>query len=315
MQEKTIELYTDLRGGAKKVLKTTIKNYSRVISIFTFIALVGAIFSKLTFFNAELISGEFAVDMFVILFLYYSMYFSTRKTGIQDGSVTDAYIDINKKYSELRDRIRSDHEIEDLWGYCSYYVEIELTAARKNILRTVSIPYSDWENKYSDLDYPIDNLSKKKQKAIQKVRALKPLRLTPDLLLNSEVAERRITPLSVSPARHLRRSFLVSMLPVTVMSLFVTSIIVEIIVSPTWETAVYAAFKILGILITAFKGYNDGYSNVVDFTVNYINTQISFICDYEKWYKAQAVAEPPVESDLTFGEGAEHETPLIAETN
>jgi hypothetical protein len=118
-------------------------------------------------------------------------------------------------------------------------------------------------------------LTKKEQKAIMSANAVKPIKLNPDSIMRigRESAKNRRKPMGVAPAT--KKGVFIGWKAISslTMSLFVSSLIFEVVASPTWATFAQLCMKLLPIGWSGFRGYYMGYKNIVVDTVNYVHDQ------------------------------------------
>jgi hypothetical protein len=218
------------------------------------------------------------------LILMYVLFFSMQSTGIQDGQVQDVYKETRGKYNTLREGIRSDSELETLQDFCDDYVVTELRLARTKILRAASIPYAMFEEKWLDTEEALPkNISRKKRLAILVARKLKPITLTPDMLLNCGSLHVSRSPLGANPNVKLAGRTTAHLLPRTVLMFLVADMMVNVIAEPTWETLITCIIRCFVGLAYAASGYETGYKNIVDDTVHFVEKQITLLSQYVLW--------------------------------
>jgi hypothetical protein len=279
--------------GGRRVAKTVLKNFSSIIAIFAMVVLITLIFADIEMMPT--FTWAFATKLAVYLFLMYVLFFSMQTTGIQDGRAQTVYAAVMAKYEELRDSIRGDCELETLQEWCDYYVEYELKTARAKLLRAASIPYRLYEEEYSNPNSPLPkNVSRKKRLAIIKARHLRPVVLTPDMLLNCGSLQIGRSPLGPTPGvKRVLRS-VKDMIPRTIMIFLVTDLAISVITDPTWATVIRGIIMCFVGLMCAYQGYDSGFKNIVEDTVNYVQRQINLLSQYVLWMNKRT--EPAEES-------------------
>lgn len=278
MDEKN-ELFT-----VKKSARGIFKNFSLILAAFAMVVLVALVFADVSF--EATLSWKWAVKLVFYLILMYVLFFSMQSTGIQDGQAQDIYTETRGKYNTLREGIRSDSELETLQDFCDDYVITELRLARTKILRAASIPYTMFEEKWLDTEEPLPkNISRKKRLAILVARKLKPITLTPDMLLNCGSLKIGRAPLGATPAARLAFRTMQKMIPRTAMTFLVTDIAINVITQPSWETLITGLMMCFVGAMCAYEGYESGYKNIVDDTVEYVNRQVNILSQYVIWIK------------------------------
>ena len=279
-----------ITDGGRKTIRTVLKNFSSIVAIFAMVLLVTLIFADVSV--APAFSWQWATELVLYLIIMYTLYFSMQTTGITDGRAQTAYIEIMKKYTEIRDSICTDHELESLQEWCDEFIEYELKTAKAKLLRSASITMKLFEEKYADPEAPLPReLSLKKRLAVLKARKLKPITLTPDMLLNCGSLAVGRNPLGPNPNTRRAIRSAITMLPRTAMIFLVTDIAVNVIANPSWETVITGVIMCFVGLLCAYQGYDSGYKNIVDDTVGYVQRQINLLCQYVIWLKKKATNE------------------------
>ena len=281
------ELFADVNSfgeGSRRVAKTVLKNFSSIVAIFAMVVLIALIFADIEM--VPTFTWAFATKLLVYLFLMYVLFFSMQTTGIQDGRAQTVYTAVMAKYEELREGIRGDCELETLQVWCDYYIEYELRTARAKLLRAASIPYRLYEEQYADPNAPLPkNISRKKRLAIVKARLLRPVTLTPDMLLNCGSLIVGRSPLGPTPGTKRVLRTIKDMIPRTIMIFLVTDMAISVITDPTWATLIRGIVMCFVGLMCAYQGYDSGFKNIVEDTVNYVQRQINLLSQYVLWMK------------------------------
>jgi hypothetical protein len=297
------EFYTGMASiteTGRKTAKTVLKNFSSIVAIFAMVVLITLIFADVAV--APAFTWQWATKLVLYLVIMYVLFFSMQTTGLQDGRAQPVYNTVMKKYEELREGVRTDHELETLQEWCDLYIEQELRAARTKLLRHASMTYKMFEEKYIDPEVPLPKcLSLKKRMAIRKARRLRPVVLTPDMLLNCGSLVVGRSPLGPNPGtwRALRSAR--ALIPRTVMLFLVTDMAISVIADPSWETVVMGIMMCFVGLLCAYQGYDSGFKNIVEDTVNYVQRQINLLSQYKLWLKK--TPEQPEQPAEESGEG------------
>ena len=272
----------------KKSARGIFKNFSVILAAFAMVILITLVFADVSF--EATFSWQWAVKLVFYLILMYVLFFSMQSTGVQDGHAQDIYGETRKKYDKLRESIRTDTELETLQDFCDDYIVAELKAARTKVLRAASIPYTMFAEKWLGNEEPLPkNISWKKWLAIFVARHLKPITLTPDMLLNCGSLKIGRAPLGATPATRLALRTVQKMIPRTAMTFLVTDIAVNVITNPSWETLITGLMMCFVGVMCAYEGYESGYKNIVDDTVRYIDRQVNILSQYVIWIEKRGI--------------------------
>lgn len=282
MNKENELLDDELETGGRRVSKTVLKNFSTIVAVMAMVVLMTMIFADVNVCTTFTL--QWAAKLVFYLACMYVLFFSMLSTGIQDGKAQTVYDKVIAAYKEIRESIRNDHELEALQEWCDEFIETELKNARIKLLRAASIPYTVFVEKYLEGHEPIpNNISLKKQRAIKKALKLKPIKLTPDMLLNCGSLHVSRSPLGANPNVKLAGRTTAHLLPRTVLMFLVADMVVSVIAEPTWETLITGIIMCFVGLACAASGYETGYKNIVDDTVHFVEKQINLLSQYVLW--------------------------------
>lgn len=300
------DIVTTTYNSAQKVKKTVTKSVTDGISI---IAAIFLVFIAIVVFMTDIDITDLDLKMIlsisstivILWFCSFGMYANCADAGGKNGKKNDQYIDAVNKYNGLKDDIiKQDSTASRLSEFCEWYILDELISTRKRILATCSISYEDYELKYigkGKKDLKSYSLTKKERKAILAANAVKPIKLNPDSIMRigRDSAKNRRKPMGVAPAT--KKSVFIGWKAISslTMSLFISSLIFEVVATPTWATFAQLCMKLLPIGWSAFRGFFMGYKNVVIDTVNYVQDQSNLMERCLKYFDAHPIS--PVEKE------------------
>jgi hypothetical protein len=182
-----------------------------------------------------------------------------------------------KEYERLkRDLVDKDMQAE-LYGFCRHYIDEELKNTRMNILATVGFTYTEYMAKWSvasDKDIEkTDLLTDAQKKIIIKANKIRPIRLTPEMIMRRGRNDGSRAPLGTTPQAKKKMCFGFKFLSSVLITLGVVLIVAKVIEDPSWEIFVTATWRIVPIVTRGVSGYRMGYENIVVDTSEYISDQ------------------------------------------
>lgn len=221
--------------------------------------------SILVFFTEPSLSAKpvekITVQMSVTMFCIFLMYTSMSDAGCRAGEERAEYTAARDEWTALADRVRHAGNLSDLSGFCRRLALEEREEARANRLASVGVSLRDYEAILSDPDR-YRALPRRTRRVIRRVRAVRLLPLSPDRLLSSSGrGRRRIAPVSPGTAR--ARSTAFAMVPSLVGTFLTVSVAFTVEDGMTASAAISAAFRLLALIWTGFRGYGMGYRSVV----------------------------------------------------
>ena len=212
---------------------------------------------------ASLVTAEFSLSFVILLFCSYTMYFSMADTGAKHGAECEAYKKARERYDNLRAELGECGMLFKLGSFCQNYVRGELEATQRCILLSVGISYEEFLELYKGLssrDLP-KSLSSRTRRAIARANALKPIALTPDMLLSVGSHSHTRSPLTRNPERSKMMHSLKALIPTTVTSFFAVSVVCSVISDPSMATVTECVIKLFALVWNGCKGYTMGYNN------------------------------------------------------
>lgn len=222
------------------------------------------------------------VTLAIYIFAEVAVHAACMDSGTRAGLINPIYTGAVSKYNELKAKIVEEDYHEYANEFCQEYAKEEQIRTRTRILANVGITHATYLDRYIALDakelakkYP--SLSKNEISAIVKANSVERIVLTPEMLLKRGRAGDGRNPLGRSPeARkniHLVSTVIRLIASATLISLFAA----EVLVSPTWQKFVEAAFKAVIITFQGAMGYRFGFDNIVSYSSDYITDQTDLL--------------------------------------
>ena len=205
------------------------------------------------------------------------MYINCSDSGMRTGLASKLYTDALTTFETYKKSIVDRKLQARLPEFCRHFVDEELRNSRLEILAVVGISYEHYLKEYislseEDVDARAD-LSKPQRDAIKKANKVKPIKLTPEMIMKRGRGSARRAPLGITPETKKGINFGVKFFNTFVTSFFISIIVLEAVIAPTWTLIASCVFKLLAIVINGFNGYKFGYENIVIDTVNYMEDQ------------------------------------------
>ncbi len=247
---------TDLRGFGDLRWK---RGAGIVIGALTFVVSILVFFTEpsLSAKPVEKITVQTSVTMFCIFLMYTSM----SDAGCRAGEERAEYTAARDEWTALADRVRRSGRLSELSGFCRRLAVEEREEARADRLASVGLSLADFHAITSD-PVRFRALPRRTRRAILRARSVRLLRLPPDRLLSSSGrGRRRIAP--VSPGATRTRSTVFAMIPSLAGTFLTVSVAFSVSDGLTASTVISAAFRLLALLWTGFRGYGMGYRSVV----------------------------------------------------
>lgn len=235
---------------------------------------------------------------FVFMFCAYAMYINGSGNGIRAGRKSETYLSAKKLYDDLKNEIIEKKMQGRLPEFCRYYVEEELRNTRNSILTEVGIDFSVYQERYVGKDKAeleqITILSKSQVEAIVCANNIKPIKLTPEMILKRGRGTLHRSPLGMEPSKKRRIGYAWKFVSTFAVAVLMVGITLNPKSDLTWGTFAECILKLFPIVLNGFTGYQSGYNNIVVDTVNYMNDQADLMRQLIHYVEENPIKKPLV---------------------
>ena len=266
-ERKSALSFRDLERLGEGAVKKAFRSFRQILIVLLYVV---AIFFVLNDFSFTVTSAEqFAADKAPWVVLYILAHYFCRDYGIQKGREDEEFRVVEKRYRELCDGARGKRK--ELEAYCreleAYYNGMRLSET----LSALGVPVD--EN-----GEPItDDLDKRTLRAVKRAKKRKPIRITYRMLVDrAERVSKSFRPIKPSFESYMRRTSLVSVLKIVLLSFFTFSLTATLGDDP-WSNflnGVPYLVTMLSVSITAVLG---AYRSVLTYDVDCVNDRIAVL--------------------------------------
>ena len=271
----------------RKTVNGFIGNIGIIIAAMTLFCAAAVFFMDISL--ASFVSVNFSLSFIILLFCAYTIYFSLADTGMRAALSDKAYLKAKEDYESIRKDLRKNGKLESLGEFCHEYVKNELVSAKKELLLSSGISYSEFCEKYSGKDKITlpSELSRKAKRSIIAANRIKPVHLSPDMLLSvgHNSGERRI--LHKAPEKKRFISTLHALVPTTVTSFFAVSIVCSVIKEPSSAVFIECLIKLFTLIWNGSKGFLMGYNNIAIDTTAYLSDCTDILTRFSGYTEAK----------------------------
>lgn len=295
---KKFEEFVATENQVKNKLKKGFLNYAGVfVGAFLMFAVVVIVTTDISLTSFEEMAA-LGLDFFLLLFCSYSMYINCSDSGMRIGLSSKLYIDALNMFETYKKSIVERKLQARLPEFCRHYIEDELRSSRIELLTVVGISYDTYLNEYISMDAEdIDvraELSKVQREAIKKANTVKPIKLTPEMIMKRGRGSYRRSPLGLKPESKKYINFGFKFVTTVLVALVMSMIVLDVVVEPTWVIFASVMLKLLAVVMNGFGGYKFGYENIVFDTVNYMSDQVDLMRQFIQYADETA----PTEAEL-----------------
>jgi hypothetical protein len=263
------------------------------LTIGAFIMLVVAFVTTMDISIISLVDiASLGLNYFVFLFGSYYVYISWMDSGKRAGLRSNAYMEANKVYWELKDVIEKRHMQRLLFPFCKDYVERELETVRTSILSIVGVDYVEYKSTWLAADVDCINnskeLTKAQKKAIIKANGVKAIKLNPEMFMRAGHGTKRRAPLGIAPSTKKEIQSGLRLLSSVCVSLVTTLIAFDGTAELVLAKVAPCMLNLVIIAANGFSGYRHGFENIVVDSVNYISGQSDLVREFIDYAEQEA---------------------------
>ena len=240
------------------------------------------------------------LSFFVFMFCAYAMYINGSGNGIRAGRKSETYLTAKKQYDDLKNEVITRKMQGRLPEFCRYYIEEELRNTRNSLLTEVGIDFAVYQERYVGKDKTeleqLTILSKSQVEAIVSANNIKPIKLTPEMILKRGRGSLHRNPLGIEPSKKCRIGYVWKFVSTFAVAVLMVGITLNPKSDLTWGTFAECILKLFPIVLNGFTGYKSGYENIVVDTVNYMNDQSDLMRQLIHYVEENPMAKPLVEA-------------------
>lgn len=296
----------------KKVQKSLLNNAGIFVGVFLIFAVIVIVTTDIRITSFEEIAA-LGLDFFLLLFCSYSMYVNASDSGMRHGLQSELYLSSLDRFSTNKKSIIDAQRQTRLHEFCRYYIDDELKNARMSVLAVVGFGYKEYRKKWLGLDEETiekdPKLSKVQKAALIKANAIKPVKLTPEMIMKRGRGSNRRAPLGTKPETKKSINFGAKFASTFLISLIMSIIVLDMVVEPTWVIFASCMLKLLAVVMNGFTGYKFGYENIVFDTVNYMDDQTDLMNQAMQYFDAHPEPEEEDDEDEEASEQAADPVP------
>lgn len=287
----------------KKLVRSAINYIGTAVAMFIIFVAIVVSTTDLTIMTT-IDWAELGLSFFVFMFCAYAMYVNGTGSGIRAGRKSEAYLASKKQYDDLKDQIIKNKMQGRLPEFCRYYIEEELRNTRNAILTEVGIDFSVYQARYIGKDKEdlqrISVLTKSQIEAILEANRVKPIRLTPEMILKRGRGSLSRSPLGVEPSKKRRIGYAVKFGSTFILAVLLVVVTLKPKADLTWATIAEIILKLFPIVLNGFLGYQSGYENIFVDTVNYMNDQSDLMRQLIRYAEDNPIAKSLVSAAEVF---------------
>ncbi len=286
----------------RKIARGLLSNTGIFIGVFiVFVVIV--VFTTDIKITSALEWAALGLSFFVLLMCSYSMYVNCADSGSRAGKISSTYIGASEHYDDLKNKVVSMKIQGRLPEFCRHYVDEELHNTRASIVADVGITYEQYKELYVGKDKVAlkrdGKLSRAHINAIIAANKIKPIRLTPEMILKRGRGSSHRSPLGMKPTTRKSIKFGVKLIKVCLASVLTSVVVLDVVINPTWATFAVCLLKLFPVVLNGFMGYKMGYDNVVVDTVNYMTDQADLLQQFVHYIEQHAESTQVIENNVT----------------
>ena len=271
--------------------------------------LVGSVFGDI---GVNLFSEYMLMDFVLTFAVFLLVEYMASKSGARCGKTYDEYVTLHKLYLNMREEIyKRGIALMDM--FCDWQVDVEYEYYIRRRCKKLKIDYKEYVDKYSkmsleelsdmfthkgeekpkfSLRHPIrtaiaiHNYTKVSElaKDIVALKAIKPIELTPEILLTDGKPRRTRGGVGISGEEHLERKTTgAGHIVVTIFMTLLTVLPVFVAKGWSWTLIFAAAMKLVGVFMRYYRGYSSGAQAFNTVEVKHIQDKVQYFHLYNEF--------------------------------
>lgn len=271
--------------------------------------LVGSVFGDL---GVNILSEYMLMDFVLTFAVFLLVEYMASKSGARCGKTYDEYVTLHKLYLNMREEIyKRGIALMDM--FCDWQVDVEYEYYIRRRCKKLKIDYKEYVDKYSkmsleelsdmfthkgeekpkfSLRHPIrtaiaiHNYTKVSElaKDIVALKAIKPIELTPEILLTDGKPRRTRGGVGISGEEHLERKTTgAGHIVVTIFMTLLTVLPVFVAKGWSWTLIFAAAMKLVGVFMRYYRGYSSGAQAFNTVEVKHIQDKVQYFHLYNEF--------------------------------
>lgn len=260
----------------KRIMRGVLNNTGIFIGVFiVFVVIV--VYTTEIKFTSIFDWASLGLSFFILMFCTFSMYVNCSDSGMKAGKSSTTYINAQNAYDELKKEVINRKVQGRLPEFCLHFIDEELRNSRNTILTEVGIDFDLYQKDFIGKDKAalekFDTLSEAQIKAIVEANAIKPIKLTAEMILQRGRGSAKRNTLNMRPSKKRRINYSIKFVKTFLVSALIAVVGFDMVISPSWAMFAACLLKLFPVVLNGFMGYKAGYENIVVDTVNYIEDQ------------------------------------------
>ena len=307
----------EIREDRDREYNTRMKNTMRFIGenmatctiVLATTLLVGSVFGDL---GVNILSEYMLMDFVLTFAVFLLVEYMASKSGARCGKTYDEYVTLHQLYLNMREEIyKRGIALMDM--FCDWQVDVEYEYYIRRRCKKLKIDYKEYVDKYSkmsleelsdmfthkgeekpkfSLRHPIrtaiaiHNYTKVSElaKDIVALKAIKPIELTPEILLTDGKPRRTRGGVGISGEEHLERKTTgAGHIVVTIFMTLLTVLPVFVAKGWSWTLIFAAAMKLVGVFMRYYRGYSSGAQAFNTVEVKHIQDKVQYFHLYNEF--------------------------------
>lgn len=271
----------------KKLKRTVFDNLSKIVAFLFTAILIIALTTSITLKTEGSLVDNLILGA-VLAVYYYTMYGCFKDSGKREGLSCSKYIESESRYKTVCKKITELRIRKHLNEWVHLYIERELKDKREEILSQVGISLQEWEEKYRKVSKRSkhENLTEQEFTAIVEANSLKPIKLSPDMLMSMERTSQSRNPIGTNPRVKDSIHSASRLIRACITALTTGSIMLQLVGNVTFANIASVCLELAPGLIYMFAGYRRGFDGINTDMVGYIDSKSDlleqFVIEYEK---------------------------------
>lgn len=243
------------QGSIARYISENLASYGCLLIV---LMTIGTIWTDMRF---SLLSEKMIIDGVVTISMFIAAQYFMTQNGVVCGKESDVYISLHEEYLSFREQIYR-RGVTLMYIFCDWRADVEYEFYIKSRCKALKIDYTEYVEKYRKLSlaelrwsFPLA-----KSGEIHALNCIKPMELSPDILLTDGRAEVSQGGVGESGEEYIRRKTISGKhLGLAFLTGFICILPAFMLHDgATAELIIYTVFKLVMLTLRMYSGYNNG---------------------------------------------------------
>lgn len=271
--------------GMKKTTRLIGRNMDLIICAFILILPILMIWVEM---GEPILSPHMVSDAVLRIFMFIVAEHCMIKVGVTSGKMDEEHLKYRAEYLDIRQKTYSLGVLL-LQPFCDWQIDKEFLQAKKTACRRIGVKHEQYESDFCEMDRKQlrDRLGITKGAGVFAINKMKPIELTPELLLTDGMAKyaRGGVPKSGEEYAHERMYGKLHLVLAVICAIVTILPNFQNVEQITWASVVTAFVNIIAVIWRMGTGYSNGVKAFNDIEIKHLQAKIRYLQFYHEYLR------------------------------